>query len=171
MNETSGSHAIAPQNVHLRQAESADEPFLLRVYAGARAEELARVPWDDKQKQAFLEMQFAAQCQHYRAHYPAAEHLVIYSGDKPVGRLYLNRGPVEFRILDIAVLPESRKWGIGTFVIREILDGAFAAGLPVTIYVESFNPSLHFFERLGFHKKKQDDFNWLMQWDAPDREP
>jgi ribosomal protein S18 acetylase RimI-like enzyme len=66
-----------------------------------------------------------------------------------VGRLYLHKTPTEFRILDIAVLLENRNAGIGTHVIRNILDEALAARLPVTIYVESFNPSLQFFERLG----------------------
>jgi RimJ/RimL family protein N-acetyltransferase len=168
MKETPGGSANPPGDVRLRPAEPQDEPFLLRVYAAARAQELAPVPWDDAQKQAFLEMQFSAQQQHYRTHYPEAEHQIICRGERPVGRLYLNRGPVEFRILDIAVLPESRKSGIGTLIIRKILDGAFAAGLPVTVYVESFNPSLHFFEQLGFRRKKQDDFNWLMQWDPED---
>jgi GNAT superfamily N-acetyltransferase len=168
MKETPGGSANPPGDVRLRPAEPQDEPFLLRVYAAARAQELAPVPWDDAQKQAFLEMQFSAQQQHYRTHYPAAEHLVICSGDKPVGRLYLNRGPVEFRILDIAILPENRNAGVGTLVISQILSEALRAGLPVTVYVESFNPSLHFFEQLGFRRKKQDDFNWLMQWHPED---
>ena len=165
MKETLGNHASPPQDVQLRRAEIGDEPFLTRVYASARAQELALVSWDDQQKQAFVEMQFAAQLFHYRTHYPAAEQLVICAGDKLVGRLYLDRRPTECRILDIAVLPESRKAGIGTLVIRNTLNDALAARLPVTIYVESFNPSLPFFERLGFRKIEQDEFNVLMRWD------
>ena len=165
MKETPGNHASLPKNVRLRRAEIGDEPFLLRVYASVRAQELALVPWDDQQKQVFVEMQFTAQLQHYRTHYPAAEQLVICAGDRPVGRLYLDKRPTEFRILDIAVLPENRKAGIGSLVIRNILNDALAARLPVTIYVESFNPSLLFFEQLGFRKLAQDEFNVLMQWD------
>ena len=36
--------------------------------------------------------------------------------------------------------------------------------------LESFNPSLRLFERLGFRKTKQDDFNFLMQWGPAGRE-
>lgn len=165
MKETLGNHASPPRNVQLRLAETGDEPFLVRVYASGRAQELALVPWDEQQKQAFVEMQFAAQLQHYRTHYPDAQQLVIYADGKPAGRLYLDRRPTEFRILDIAVLLENRKVGIGTLVIRNILNDALAARAPVTIYVESFNPALQFFERLGFRQIKQDEFNVLMQWD------
>jgi GNAT superfamily N-acetyltransferase len=164
MNDGLGSQENPLKTVKLRPAEIADEPFLMRVYASARAQELALVLWDEGQKQAFVEMQFAAQVQHYRTHYPAAQQLVICADDKPVGRLYLDKRPAEIRILDIAVLSENRKAGIGTLVIGNILNDALAACLPVTIYVESFNPSLQFLERLGFRKIEQDEFNVLMKW-------
>ncbi len=52
--------------IELRPVAPEDEPFLRRVYASSRAEELAPVPWDEAQKQAFCDMQFAAQDSHYR---------------------------------------------------------------------------------------------------------
>ena len=55
-------------------------------------------------------------------------------------------------------------------VIKNVLSEAVRARLPVKVHVESFNPSLRLFERLRFRKTKQDDFNFLMQWDAAGRE-
>ena len=37
-----------------------DREFLYRVYASTRADELAAVPWDRAQKEAFLRAQFDA---------------------------------------------------------------------------------------------------------------
>jgi N-acetylglutamate synthase-like GNAT family acetyltransferase len=169
MNENLRNQQIS-KSIQLRHVEPQDEPFLVRVYAGERAEELALVPWDDRQKQTFVEMQYAAQLQHYRAHYPAAQQHVICADNKPVGRLYLDRGPAEFRILDLAILPENRNTGIGTFVLKNILNEACGSRLPVTVYVETFNPSLQFFEQMGFRRITQDEFKVLMRWDPEEQE-
>ena len=59
-----------------RPIADADLPFLARVYASTRAEELAVTPWTDQQKAAFLDMQFHAQHTHYQQYYPEADWLV-----------------------------------------------------------------------------------------------
>jgi ribosomal protein S18 acetylase RimI-like enzyme len=120
------------------------------VYASTRAEELAVVPWDDAQKEAFLRSQFEAQDAWYREHYADASFDVILVDGEPAGRLYVHRGDRETRIVDIALLPEHRGIGIGTTLLRDLLAEADAAGKRVTIHVERFNPALRLYERLGF---------------------
>jgi hypothetical protein len=53
----------SPDLITLRPAIAADRQFLLGVYAGTRLEELAALPWDEGQKEAFVQMQFDAQNQ------------------------------------------------------------------------------------------------------------
>jgi RimJ/RimL family protein N-acetyltransferase len=156
----------ATQNafVRLRPVEPADEPFLLKVYESVRAAELAQVPWSAQQKEAFLRMQFEAQLLHYRTHNPDATYDIILLKGQPAGRLYVARREKEIRILDITVLPENRNQGLGTPVIRDLMNEAAATGKALTIYVESFNPSLRLFERLGFSKAEEDGVLYLMQW-------
>ena len=134
----------------LRAVEPDDREFLYRVYASTRTEELAVVPWDTSQKDAFLRAQFDAQDRWYRENYTRATYEVIVAGGEPVGRLYLHRGEAETRIVDIALLPEHRGRGIGTELLRELLAEADAAGRRVTIHVERLNPALRLYERLGF---------------------
>ncbi len=148
----------------LRPAAREDELFLLEVFSSTRAEEMALVPWDEAQTQAFLRMQFTAQQEHYRIHYPEARHDIILSGDEPVGRLYVDRAQEEIKILDITVLPRYRGSGIGSSVLHDILAEAKKSGRAVLIYVETFNPSVRLFERLGFSKIKEDGINILMRW-------
>src|SRR6266550_6507087 len=102
----------------LRAATPDDEQFLRAVDAGTRAEELARTLWSAEQKRAFIEMQFAAQDAHYRRHYPTAQYSIIEVQEVPAGRLYLDRWEKEIRIIDIALLPEYRRAGIGTKCLR-----------------------------------------------------
>ena len=70
--------------------------------------------------------------------------------EKPAGRLYVHRTPSEIRIMDIALMPEFRNQGIGSRLLRQILDDGDRKGLPVTIHVEKFNPALELYKRLGF---------------------
>ena len=89
--------------VALRPVRASDEPFLLRVYAGTRAEELAPVPWSPEQKAAFVAHQFAAQTAHYAQHYAGMSADIILVDDMPAGRLLVSRWDEEIRIVDIAI--------------------------------------------------------------------
>lgn len=136
----------------LRPVTPADQPFLWQVYASTRAAELARVDWTPEQQRAFLDQQFNAQQAYYREHYPTARFQVIEQAGQPIGRLYVDEWPTEIRIMDIALLPPYRGQGFGTQLLRDILARGAQLGLPVTIHVEMFNPALHLYERLGFHR-------------------
>jgi ribosomal protein S18 acetylase RimI-like enzyme len=136
--------------VELRPAGPQDEELLCRVYASTRAEELSVVAWDDALKQAFLRAQFEAQDRWYREHYARASFDVVLADGVPCGRLYVHRGESEIRIVDIALLPSHRGAGVGTALLRDLLDEADAGGKRVTIHVERLNPALRLYERLGF---------------------
>ena len=143
-----------------------DTPFLDAVYASTRAEELAQVPWSDEQKAAFCRMQFAAQHQHYQEHYPHADFQVIELQGKPIGRLYVNRGEREIRIIDIALMPDHRRSGLGTRLLRDLQGEARTSARPLTIHVEKFNPALRLYERLGFRIAADRGAYLFLQWTA-----
>ena len=155
------------EQVTLRPVSAADDDFILQVYASTREQELAQVPWSAEQKEAFVRMQYLAQKQHYAAEFPRASHDIIYSGETPVGRVYVDRREDVLHILDVTVLPQHRGQGTGAVLLRRLLLEAGSLGKPVTIYVESFNPSLRFFERLGFQRDHQHGFQLLMKWQQP----
>lgn len=151
------------RKISLRPATGADDDFLLSVYASTRADELALVPWTVEQKDAFVRMQFEAQARHYAAEHPQANHDILCADGSPVGRIYLDRSGEEFHILDITVLPQHRNVGTGSFILRQVMDEARRTGKPVTIYVESYNPSLRLFTRLGFQKVEEKGFHLLLK--------
>jgi len=147
------SFGMTSLTASLRPAEPADWEFLFRVYASTRAEELSLVPWSEEQREGFLRAQFSAQDRCYRENYPGAEFCIILVDDLPAGRLYLHRRADELRIMDVALLPEYQRQGIGTCLLRRILDQAVANQIRVTIHVEIFNPARGLYERLGFAKR------------------
>lgn len=151
---------MTPATGHARAAavglravdRAADAEFLLSVYAGTRAEELAVVPWADGELAAFLRMQFDAQDRAYREQRPAAAFDVILVDGRPAGRLYVDRCADEIRIVDIALLAQHRGRGVGTLLIRRVLDEGSETGRPVTIHVERGNRARALYERLGFRQ-------------------
>jgi GNAT superfamily N-acetyltransferase len=159
------------ERITLRSVRPADEELLRELYHSTREQELAQVPWTPEQKQAFVEMQWQAQKKHYAAEHPQAVHVVICLEGIPVGRLYLDRSGNELHILDITLLPEHRNHGVGTYLLSQVMDEARDAGKPVTVFVETFNPSLRFFQRLGFSAAEQKGFHFLMKWTADTAAP
>ena len=153
-----------PGSITLRPVSPDDESFLLELYASTRADELALTNWDERQRKAFVEMQFAAQQHYYRTQFAGAEHSIILMGDRPAGRLYVARRPEEIRILDITVAVEDRGAGVGSSTLKELIREAEESGASVRIYVERFNPSLRLFERLGFSSIQETPSHFLMEW-------
>jgi ribosomal protein S18 acetylase RimI-like enzyme len=149
-----------------RRIADADLPFLARVYASTRAEELAAAPWSDADKAAFLESQFDAQHAHYQRHYPNADWLVIEHGGEDIGRLYIERWPTQHRLIDIAFLPQHRGKGFGAALLRDLMDEAAAAAKDVSIHVEKFNPAMRLYRRLGFRTEQDKGVYDLMRWTA-----
>jgi RimJ/RimL family protein N-acetyltransferase len=155
--------------VKLRPVSPEDESLLLELYASTRAEEMALVPWTSEQQEAFIKMQFAAQQEHYRKLQPGADHDIITFNDRPVGRIYIARTKECIEIMDITLLPQERNSGIGSSLIKALMDEATRLR-PLRIYVESFNPSLRLFERLGFRPIEEHGVHLLMEW-VPESPP
>ena len=154
---------MAAGKVTLRPVQDSDDEFLLKVYGSTREQEMAQVPWTAEQKQQFVRMQYEAQKNHYAAQHPHASHEIICLEGDAAGRLYLDRTGEKFHILDITLLPEHRNRGAGSFLLGQIMAEAKEAGKPVSIFVETFNPSLRLFQRLGFTPIQQEGFHLLLQ--------
>jgi RimJ/RimL family protein N-acetyltransferase len=143
----------------VRDVTDDDREFLRGVYAASRAVEMNAVPWVDAVKRTFIEHQFNAQTAHYREHYPNAKHQIILVDGKAAGRLYVDRtDPAMIEMLDITILAEYQRRGVGTAIIKALLGEGANSMRIVRVYTEEFNPSLRLFERLGFEVTEKDGF-------------
>ncbi len=154
----------APAGLSLRLATPADYHFMRQLYGATREEEMKQFPFDEFQKRQFLDQQFGAQYQHYQLHYPTCERNIIEKDGKAVGRLWIDEWKDQIRLVDVALMPELRGSGIGTALVREVLERGAKAGKPVTIHVEGFNPALRLYERLGFEHVDTNGVYHLMRW-------
>ncbi|HEX2764456.1 MAG TPA: GNAT family N-acetyltransferase [Allosphingosinicella sp.] len=147
-----------------RPATDDDLPFLSRVYASTRTEEVASTGWPPEMQRQFLASQFDAQHRHYRRHYPDAEWLVIEKDGVALGRLYVEEWPSQVRLIDVALLPQARGTGIGSALIRDLQAHAEAAGKPLSIHVERSNRAMSLYRRLGFASVDEHGIYDLMEW-------
>lgn len=148
-----------------RPIQAADEPFLSRLYASTREEELSvLIDWTPEQKRDFLRQQFQAQHTYYQQQYKGAQFSVVEMNGEPVGRLYIDRRKDDIRVIDIALLPAFRGRGIGRQLMQEVLDEGRQSGKKVSIHVEHNNPALRLYKRLGFQKIGDTGVYYLMEW-------
>jgi GNAT superfamily N-acetyltransferase len=136
--------------ISLRPVSAADDEFLLTVYASTREEELAQVPWSDEQKSQFIRSQFNLQRQQYDLNYPNVQYDVILVDERPAGRIWVSRGD-QIRLLDIALLGEFQNRGVGTVLLRSLIDEAAREKKSLRHMVFFLNTDAkRFYERLGF---------------------
>ena len=150
--------------ITLRPATDADYDFMRRLYHATREEEMKHFPFSDTEKIIFLNQQFAAQYEHYKVHYPSCERNIVERDGQPIGRVWVDEWRDQIRLVDIALMTSERGSGIGTQLIEGVLARGAAAGKPVTIHVEGFNPALRLYQRLGFEHVDTNGVYWLMKW-------
>ena len=141
--------------VSLRPVTAGDEAFLYRLYASTREAELAPLRLDHAARESLLRMQFAAQDRSYRAAHPNASFNVVVIDGAAAGRLYVERGPDAIHVIDIALLGEHRGLGVGTELLRALIEEAVGSGRRVTVNALRSSPVLSLYRRLGFEVVKQ----------------
>ena len=145
------SHIPSPAGVvRLRPEREEDRDFRYRLFCDSRQPEFALVlPPDVFQR--VMAHQFQAQTVSYRAHFPQARFDIIELDGRPIGRIVVDRPGDRLHLIDQAIVPEMRGRGIGTAIMRALMDEAAARRVPVTLEVASSNdPSMRLYLRLGF---------------------
>jgi len=149
--------------ISLRRYQDYDRDFLFKLYASTRADEIAPFGWPPVQQEMFLRMQFTAQQQWYSMSYAQAEHHVIELEGVPIGRLMVSRAEPAAVLVDIALLPEHRGKGIGSGLIRDLIQQCNRDKLPLRLQVLKTNPAQHLYERLGFIRTGEDQIYIQME--------
>lgn len=163
--------AAGSPTVVLRPEIECDREFLLGLYASTRAEEKALLGWPEPRWDEFIRMQFTLQHTQYRHNYRRGSFEIILVEGAPAGRFYLERGETETRVIDLALLPQYRRRGIGTTLLRTLLREAAAEGRAVSLHVERNNPVLDFYHGLGFRLAEDKGVYLLMVCPPPPETP
>jgi ribosomal protein S18 acetylase RimI-like enzyme len=150
--------------VTLRNSTAEDAEFLARLYSDARRQEVSAWGWPPEQQELFLRMQFDAQSGSYRTAFPDAIDRIVCFEDTAVGRMLVGLEPGGMRLIDIALLEEHRNRGIGTTLIRQLLQECETQGRSLRLHVLQGNPAIHLYRRLGFVQSCADPMYVQMEW-------
>ena len=146
-------------DIHLRAAEQSDAEFifvLAREALGPYVEEIWG--WRDDEQRELQAVWFSRK-----------QVQVIEADGEPVGCLAVTEHKDHVNVDRIALLPVWQKRGIGTQLMRDVLDDAERRGLPVRLSVLDNNPAQGLYERLGFRVTSIEPPRVKMEWKPRDR--
>jgi ribosomal protein S18 acetylase RimI-like enzyme len=149
-----------------------DQPFRFRLFCDSRLPEWYQAQLDPALRDQLMQHQFHAQTVSYRAQFPGARFDIIELDGRPIGRIVIDRPGHSVHIVDQAIVPELRNRGLGTAIMRFLMDEAAAAGIPVELKVASSNdPSMRLYLRLGFVPVETHLMYIDMRWWPPGLRP
>jgi ribosomal protein S18 acetylase RimI-like enzyme len=130
----------------MRPARVADEAFLLELRKNTmeRYLEGAGEPIDEE-----------THLRRIRSHFSDAK--IICQADERIGLIKTHLSSTEWAISQLQVVPALQGKGVGTEVIRRVIEQADRDSLPVTLCVLRNNPAIRLYERLGFRVVLQND--------------
>lgn len=154
----SGPARIPPLPAPLawRPARPEDEGFQEVLYRSTRDDLLSMMP-DPALVEPLMAMQYRAQVAGYRSTYPHALYLIVEERGGPMGRVVLDIGADDVRLVDIAFLPAARGRGHGTRVLLVLQEAATRLERPLALSVRRANSDARrLYERLGFQPQGGD---------------
>lgn len=151
-------------SVTFRPVVPEDEPFVLDLYGIIRDPEISQLNWSQEQRDAFVKMQFDLMNLHYRTNHPDRIETIILREGAMAGRLIVMVMEDEVRLGDIMVLPEHRRYGICTAVMRHWVAEGVRTNKPIRLHVERFNPARSLYERENFALIGETPTHFLMEW-------
>lgn len=150
--------------IGFRLIEDADRAFLFDLYASTRDWEFQQTSWTEEDWRDFLQGQFAAQDLHYQRAFPNAIRRIIQIDGRDIGRLYVDRKNDCLRIIELSLIPDARGRGIGTDLLRSLMNEAHGGKVPVRLHVEKHSPTLNLYLRHGFRAVSDAGHHVAMEW-------
>jgi ribosomal protein S18 acetylase RimI-like enzyme len=141
--------------IELRQIETSDFDFLWRLHNAALKDYVTKTwGWDENwQRESFI-----------KTFNPSEGKIIVIDG-KDAGYLWVIEKDNEVLLASIRLLPEHQNLGIGSKIIRDLLDKSEKR---VRLQVLKVNPARRLYERLGFEICEETATHFTMKAVPPD---
>ena len=140
--------------ISLRPATQEDHDFLWWLHCATMRPYVEKTWGWDEQWQA----------QHFRDRFDPATGEIIEGDGVPIGCISVERQKDRVFLSVIKIAPEYQSRGIGTKLVRALLNEADSRGVPVELQVLKVNPARRLYERLGFAVVGETETHYLMRW-------
>jgi len=139
-----------PGGIRLRMTRPSDRLFERKIH-DANRQDLHLIGGEAEYVQSIFDLQFRARDQGYGEQYPNAQYYMIEKSGNVAGRLVVDFGHNEVRIIDISLLPACHNQGIGTRVITALQNVAGKIAASLALSVRRDNPAgIGLYQKLGF---------------------
>jgi GNAT superfamily N-acetyltransferase len=140
-------------NLTLRAATLADFEFAFEAKHQALGPHItARWKWDED-----------FQLTLHRKRWSERPWSIIELDGMPIGTLSVEEHPDHIRFGEFYLLPQYQRQGIGSSLLRSVLDRADALSLPVKLEYLQWNPVGSLYLRHGFKLTSQNDTHFFLQ--------
>jgi RimJ/RimL family protein N-acetyltransferase len=154
--------------LRLRPERDEDDDFRFQLFCQSCPTEFALLRLEPAALDQLMRFQFRAQTASYRADFPDARFDIIELASLPIGRIVVDRPRDVLHIVDQAIVPSQRNRGVGTTIMKALMDEAGRAGQMVRLMVASTNDSaMRLYQRIGFAPIATEPFFIEMEWRAP----
>ena len=133
-----------PHGMTARPARKADKNFLEKLFKDSRNDlKAAKAPRDVIEMT--IDMQLAAQTSGYGSLFPNAIYLVLEKNGSRIGRVTIDIGSIDIRLVDLCFISKAQNRGYGTAIIQWAMTCAARIPRPLVVPTRRDNPAL-----LGF---------------------
>ncbi len=150
--------------VSLRPEVEEDWPFVEELVFATRENEPGFSGLPLGERTSLLKEQARLQATHYRKQFSSAHFLIIEVGGRRAGRYYLNQAADHFHVIELSILPEYQKHGIGHQLMKSAQAEAIRMNLPVRLRVARGNPARKFYQGLGFKITGTGETHDSLEW-------
>lgn len=100
----------------------------------------------------------------FLAAWSLARHDVILCDDVRCGYMCAEDRDDDIHVRELVIDPDFQGKGIGTHILRDVIERAIARGVPVRLATHRLNRAVNLYLRLGFHESGRTDSHILMEW-------
>lgn len=149
---------------YLKSVRPDDDAFLYDVFCTTWQDEVAALPNQNLARHV-LRIQHTAQERRFDTRYPGHRRFVVSHEGERVGRFYLFASGSTLHIVDLTLLPQFRRQGIGTRLVRDLMGVASSDGQRVSMRVgRADESSLGHYASLGFRLVSSDELGHYFEW-------
>lgn len=153
-----------PDGLSIRPARDNDKAFVESLFKSTR-DDLRLIDAEHDYIENLIEQQHHAQTVGYGEQFPNAMYFIIEKQNERIGRVVIDFGANEVRIVDIAFIPVARNNGYGASIIRALKHTAAQVCAPMVLSVSRMNlRAKSFYLSEGFQVEESDDAIELMAW-------
>lgn len=146
---------MSEHNLSRRKATPDDIPFLLELRESTMSAQLVAAGIELSTKETLTRVMHKFEC----------ADVVLLDG-KPVGVIKVSQSEKQWKIDQIQLIPSTQGKGLGTNLLKTVIEQATTAGATLTLSVLKKNPAKRLYESLGFTTTGSDDHEYFMELDS-----